>query len=168
MKRRSLLAILIGAFVVLCLCAALGAALNPSNPSTPASAPQAAISAATSVATSAVVSEPTLPPTRLPSSATTAPPTKEPPNGYISADNVDFPWPFTALGGRVMCLNGNQIVFKPDGGDTYAINGMARGAAKNGTANYKDLDEIWLDNPNAAGTKIPIQPVIAIGLELCS
>lgn len=94
--------------------------------------------------------------------------TPEPSNGYISADNVDFPWPFTALGGRVMCLNGNQIVFKPDGGGIYAINGIARGAVKNGTVNYKDLEEIWLDNPRGDGTKIPVQPVIEIGLKLCA
>ena len=55
-----------------------------------------------------------------------------------------------------------------NGGGTYAINGIARGAVKNGSANYKDLDEIWLDNPQSAGTKIPVQPVIEIGLKLCA
>lgn len=156
---------------VLCLCAALGMALNPSRSTAPPAAAATDVSvnaptaqsvagtlnaALTPTAVSVIVLSPN--PTRTP----------EPLNGYISADNVDFPWPFTALGGRVMCLNSNEIVFKPDGGGTYAINGIARGAVKNGSANYKDLDEIWLDNPQSAGTKIPVQPVIEIGLKLCA
>lgn len=137
MKRRPLVTILIGAVVVLCLCAALGALVSPSKPTTPASAPATASPAATSA-----------------------------PAGYITKDTVDFAWPFTIAAGRMACLNGNHIVFITDDGTTYAVNGLARGAIKNGAA-YKDFEEIWMDNPKSAGTKIPAAPVIEIGQKLC-
>ncbi|MDP1820676.1 MAG: DUF2511 domain-containing protein [Acidimicrobiales bacterium] len=57
-----------------------------------------------------------------------------------------------------------HVVFVREG-VTYALNGLARGSAEeNG---WREIDEIWRDNPDIPGTKVDIGPLIDRGLDLC-
>ena len=49
-----------------------------------------------------------------------------------------------------------------DKGKAYALNGKASGSKK-----YRDLFEIWKENPEIPGTKIPVGDIISRGLKLC-
>ncbi|MDQ3802462.1 MAG: YebY family protein [Acidobacteriota bacterium] len=53
------------------------------------------------------------------------------------------------------------VIFTADG-RTYAVNGIARGTKK-----YREVEEIWLDNPSIPGAKRDIGPIIERGLKLC-
>ena len=58
----------------------------------------------------------------------------------------------------------NLVTFA-SGGNIYALNGRARGQAEG--RGWKEIDLIWKDNPEMAGTKINIGPLIDLGLALC-
>jgi hypothetical protein len=166
-KRSPLLTIGLGALVLLCLCGLVAQLANPGS-TTPTPAPaQLAAATAAPAATDAPVATEAPAATAGPTSAPATPAPAATPVGTISKDTVSFPWPFSIDAGRVACINGTHIVFFGNDGETYAINGTARGAARNGSERYKDLDEIWLDNPSIEGAKIPVIDVISIGLELC-
>jgi len=82
----------------------------------------------------------------------------------ITKDDFGDDWPFTVDEG-VLAGNGSggigEVIFTVDG-VTYAVNGTARGTGK-----YTEIDEIWADDPELAGLKKNIGPIIDRGLELC-
>ncbi|MCC5946343.1 MAG: SUMF1/EgtB/PvdO family nonheme iron enzyme [Bernardetiaceae bacterium] len=79
-------------------------------------------------------------------------------------------WPLTVPYCEVIGKIG-QVFIRVDE-KIYGINGMAQQHAKSGSAAlagavsiYED-SSIWKDNPEAEGTKIPISPLIEVGLKL--
>lgn len=73
-------------------------------------------------------------------------------------------WPFTVTEGELDCLNRADVVLRVNG-EVYAINGTAR----NKTAEYKDLGEIWRDQPDHSEGKVPIpSEMIERGRAICS
>ncbi|AQX05281.1 hypothetical protein ATB99_02630 [Elizabethkingia meningoseptica] len=75
-------------------------------------------------------------------------------------------WPFSVEEIEVYCSGYKEIYCKADNGKIYALNGSAKGASRNNPAISK-IEEIWLDDPNWAGLKIPYGDFITKGLELC-
>ncbi|MFE9173801.1 DUF2511 domain-containing protein [Streptomyces kebangsaanensis] len=79
------------------------------------------------------------------------------PSGHIT-DRTVKPWPFTVASGTLAC-SGQAVTFTiPEG--TYGLNDAAQ-------RKHPAPDPIWADDPNNAGTRIPLTEVIAQGLELC-
>lgn len=74
-------------------------------------------------------------------------------------------WPLTVGAVTLRCHEGYSITAQPDGGPLYAVNGTARGQRER--RGWRDVREIWRDNPAIPGTKIPITPVLDAGLRLC-
>ncbi|MEP0755591.1 YebY family protein [Trichocoleus sp. Lan] len=88
-------------------------------------------------------------------------------------------WPFTVAEGTIDCNpsvdnSGNPSVDKSDrdvvlrvGEDVYAVNSKARSTAQR-TGLYKDLAEIWRDQPANNGGKVAIpDKLIQQGLKIC-
>jgi hypothetical protein len=77
-------------------------------------------------------------------------------------------WAFTVDNGELDCIpnvpgeRSGDVILKTDQG-TYAINGSAMGKGI-----YKDLEEIWRDDPNNPGAKISVSDVIDSGLDICA
>jgi hypothetical protein len=77
-------------------------------------------------------------------------------------------WAFTVDNGELDCIpdvpgeRSGDVILKTDQG-TYAINGSAMGKGI-----YKDLEEIWRDDPNNPGAKVPVGDVIDSGLDICA
>ena len=77
-------------------------------------------------------------------------------------------WPFTISRGTLSCtpFGKHGIVTFTANGKTYAVNGLAKGRAKqNG---WREIDEIWKANPSFPGTKTDMHPIIEKGLSLCA
>ncbi|WP_441964698.1 DUF2511 domain-containing protein [Mycolicibacterium houstonense] len=77
----------------------------------------------------------------------------------------DGPWPFTVDTATLFCTkapNGERVTVVA-GGEMYALNGTAKSAKL-----WPPFDPIWLDNPNIAGLKVDIGPMINRGLALCA
>ena len=80
-------------------------------------------------------------------------------------------WPFTVAEGTIDCNpsvdnSGRDVVLRV-GEDVYAVNGKARGTAQK-TGLYKDLAEIWRDQPANNGGKVAIpDKLIQQGLKIC-
>lgn len=70
-------------------------------------------------------------------------------------------WPFTIPEGTIYCLGYKEVVIKYEE-KFYAVNGSAMGGNK-----YHPLTEIWRDNPQYPGGKIPPTGIIKRGLDLC-
>ncbi len=88
-------------------------------------------------------------------------------NADITESEYGQKWPLTVAGGTLNCIPiGNLgIVTFTSNGKTYAVNGTAMSRARqNG---WREIDEIWKDNPSIPGTKINISPVLDKGLSLC-
>lgn len=161
------IAVVVGAFVLSCCGATLIGAVLPqprtAAPPTPAASRVPAVAAeSTSAATAAP--EPTSAP-----SATPAPPTAIPATstvvrerGVMFKADLGAQWPLTVDAIRLRCVNGRELVFDADG-TTYALNGTAKG-----TKRYADLGPIWRDDPLTPGLKISLQPLLDMGLPLCS
>lgn len=88
----------------------------------------------------------------------------------IAEADLGDEWPLSVPDGLLSCrpVEGGDdlgaIVFGTD--DTaYAINGIARGRADD--EGWREIDEIWLDNPAIPGSKVDIGPLIDLGLRLC-
>jgi hypothetical protein len=96
-------------------------------------------------------------PTRRP--ATVAPTAAD----RISRETLGDEWPLTVDAGVFRC-DGMAVLFVA-AGETYALNGIARGrmAAKG----WRDVEEIWRDNPSIAGLKVDIGPLLDRGLAFC-
>lgn len=69
-------------------------------------------------------------------------------------------WPFTVERGVLGCEDKRYPYFETMYG-TYWLTGMRK-------PSYKDVAEIWLDNPNIAGTKISLSNVIDEALKMCN
>ena len=80
-------------------------------------------------------------------------------SGDVKKEDFGDAWPFTVDAGRVQCVDGMYAVFEA-GGQTYALNGAAK-------SKYAGLDSIWRDNPELAGTKVNIGPMIELALSRC-
>lgn len=79
----------------------------------------------------------------------------------ISRTDLGDNWPLTVDRGTLECRDGSSVVFTV-GGTTYAVNGTAKGAHR-----YAEIDAIWSADPNVAGLKKNIGPLIDKGLALC-
>jgi uncharacterized protein DUF2511 len=154
-----------GACVGLFACCVFGLALGALAPRPTAQAPTPVAAAAQPTTAE---TDPTKAPaaTEVPATATPRPtrtpkPTAGPERGYIQRSDLGDKWPFTVESGTVRCLTGTRIVFVT-GGLVYAVNGTARGSKQ-----YLDVATIWKDNPEIAGAKMDVGPIIALGLSLC-
>ena len=79
-------------------------------------------------------------------------------------------WPFTVSEGTILCETiPNQrpniaiLTFKV-GSKEYALNGLAK--ARMEKRGFKDIVEIWKDDPEIPGAKVSVGPMIARGLKL--
>ncbi len=94
-------------------------------------------------------------------------------NAPIARADFGDAWPFTVPAGVLNCtvvgrlssgLEIQSVTFAVNG-KVYAINGVARGHAKqNG---WHEVTPIWRNNPRIPGAKVDIGPVISRGLQLC-
>ena len=75
-------------------------------------------------------------------------------------------WPFSVDKVEVYCAGYKEIYCKTEQGRIYPLNGSAKSAAENNPEIGK-IEEIWLDNPDFEGTKIPYIGFIEEGLKLC-
>lgn len=85
--------------------------------------------------------------------------------GPLSADTVDFPWPFTVGSGDVECRAGLEIVFV-SGDDAYPLNGAA--SANAAARGYRALEDIWRADPDTPGARISTAPMLRLGLDKCA
>lgn len=75
-------------------------------------------------------------------------------------------WPFSVNEIEVFCNGYKEIYCKAHNGKVYALNGSAKSAsAKN--PDISKVEEIWLDDPNFEGLKIPYADFITLGLKIC-
>lgn len=88
----------------------------------------------------------------------------------VSSSDMKEKWPLSVESGMLRCeplpaMPKAQLVTFTSNGKIYAVNGTASGhAKKNG---WRQIDEIWKDNPEISGLKINIGPLIDRGLALC-
>lgn len=75
-------------------------------------------------------------------------------------------WPFSVNEIEVYCDGYKEIYMKASNGTIYALNGSAKSVSQN-NSKIKDVGDVWLDNPDLPGTKIPYSDFIQKGLELC-
>lgn len=104
--------------------------------------------------------------TTEPPTTTTTRPDAGPNGEYVLAEDYGDEWPLTVDGGALRCEGSSAVTFETDG-NTYAINGTARGQAQ--AEGWSDIFEstIWADDPTIPGVKKNIGPLIGDGLELC-
>lgn len=84
----------------------------------------------------------------------------------MQASDFGKAWPLTVSASVISCLPGAQIVFQA-GGKTYAMNGLAIGAAdRNG---WQDIRKIWKSNPKLGipGAKVDIRPLLGRAVSFC-
>ncbi len=87
----------------------------------------------------------------------------------ITEEQYGEEWPFIVSKGVLECMPPGIITFKARN-QTYAVNGLAS------SRGYKDIDEIWKDDPRQLGmensanviNKIDLGAIISKGLELCT
>lgn len=91
-----------------------------------------------------------------------APPT----SAKVTSAEMASDWPLTVDTGELACERGTFIKFTA-GGKTYAVNGSAKDFSRSKGLGWRDVREIWRDNPEIPGTKIPISALIAKGQKLC-
>lgn len=79
-------------------------------------------------------------------------------------------WPFTVPFGELNCHSrtaggyAKRDITLTFGNKAYAINGSARGKGL-----YPgDLNEIWRDDPERPGSKLPVSSIIEKGLTFCN
>lgn len=84
----------------------------------------------------------------------------------ISAEHFGKDWPFTFKEGYVACHAGRAItVMDAETGRMYPLNGAAKG--KVSALGLDDLEAVWRDNPEIAGTRVSVGAVVEKGLKLC-
>jgi hypothetical protein len=81
----------------------------------------------------------------------------------VSRETMKDEWPLTLGSGVLGCERG-AVTFRANG-ITYAINGTAMTQGK--YLGWRDIREVWKDNPAIPGTKIGIGEMIQKGLLLC-
>lgn len=81
-------------------------------------------------------------------------------------------WPLTLEKGDLRCVSPvagradlHALLFV-NAGQFYALNGIARSHAA--SKGWKEIAEIWRDNPAIEGTKVPITPLIERAERLCN
>lgn len=86
----------------------------------------------------------------------------------VSNDEYGERWPYTIPNGQILCRERyagdflkKDVTITHDG-NTYALNGSARGNSE-----YLPLERIWRDNPKSPGSKIDEKEIIQRGLDLC-
>jgi len=86
----------------------------------------------------------------------------------VSSQEYGDKWPYTIPEGVLECQTRivvgyvkNDVTIRYNG-RIYAINGSARG-----NHNFAPLEQIWRDNPEHPGSKIPDPGIIKRGLQLC-
>jgi hypothetical protein len=84
----------------------------------------------------------------------------------FSKSSFDGTWPFSVEEVEVYCSGYKEIYCRDVAGKIYALNGSAKSASKDDKTMSK-VEEIWLDNPEYPGLKIPYSEFITQGLELC-
>lgn len=95
---------------------------------------------------------------------TIAPEPTAAPRGYLSEAMLGEKWPLTVSEGTIAC-SGTAILFQTSQG-LYAVNGTARGQREaNG---WKDIFDIAKPDPSIAGATFSLQPLLDVGLKLCS
>ncbi|RYJ44542.1 DUF2511 domain-containing protein [Flavobacterium beibuense] len=75
-------------------------------------------------------------------------------------------WPFSVNEVEVFCRPYKEVYCKTEDGTIYALNGSAKSASRD-DSKVKEIENIWLDNPQIPGTKIPYSDFISEGLKLC-
>lgn len=75
-------------------------------------------------------------------------------------------WPFSVDEIEVYCDGYKEIYCKASDGKIYALNGSAKTASKD-NPNVSKIENIWLDDPEFEGLKIPYVQFITEGLKLC-
>lgn len=81
----------------------------------------------------------------------------------VSRETMKDEWPLTVSSGVLGCERG-AVTFSANG-ITYAVNGTA--TAQGRKLGWRDIREVWKDNPAIPGTKTNIGPMIEKGLFLC-
>jgi len=81
---------------------------------------------------------------------------------FVSKDKYGDQWPFTVDFGILACRRWNAVIFRTEDHQVYALNGKAIAMKK-----YKDVRQIWKDNPNIPGAKVSLSRLIQEVLELC-
>lgn len=88
-----------------------------------------------------------------------------PPAGLVERETWnDGPWPFTVDYATLLCnkgADGERVLVVADR-EMYALNGTAKASKL-----YPPFDAIWADDPNGAGLKVNIGPMIDRGVALC-
>lgn len=89
----------------------------------------------------------------------------------VSRAEFGAAWPLTVDGGTLRCKFPDpdrpqlHALLIEVGADTYALNGVASThAARNG---WRDVKEVWRDNPHLPGTKVPVSPLLERAEVLC-
>lgn len=84
----------------------------------------------------------------------------------ISADDYGDAWPFTVEEMHLSCFPGNALVVSDaETGVMYPLNGVAK--AKAGALGLEPVEKVWRADPDIAGAKVSLGPVIEQGLNLC-
>lgn len=84
----------------------------------------------------------------------------------FSKKDFDGTWPFSVEEVEVYCSGYKEIYCKDGADKIYALNGSAKSASRDDRT-IRKVEEIWLDNPEFPGLKIPYSEFINRGLELC-
>jgi hypothetical protein len=84
----------------------------------------------------------------------------------ISKEEYGKKWPFSVDEIEIYCSGYKEIYCRSNDGRIYALNGAAKGASANNPAISK-VDDIWLNDPEFEGLKLPYAQFITEGLKLC-
>lgn len=84
----------------------------------------------------------------------------------FNKQNYGQEWPFKVDEIEIYCAGYKEIYGKTNDGKIYALNGSAKGASRDNLS-INNIEEIWLEDPNFAGLKIPYSYFITEGLKLC-
>lgn len=82
----------------------------------------------------------------------------------VSKEEFGDSWPLTVDSGYLECWKHNAVIFHSNG-KTYAVNGTAIGWRR--SEGWRDIEEIWADDPTPGYYKIDISPILDRGLTLC-
>lgn len=84
----------------------------------------------------------------------------------ISAEQFGDAWPFTVEEMHLSCFPGDALVVSDaETGVMYPLNGVAK--AKAGALGLEPVEKVWREDPDIAGAKLSLGPVIEQGLLLC-
>ncbi|WP_167492547.1 DUF2511 domain-containing protein [Pseudomonas leptonychotis] len=84
----------------------------------------------------------------------------------ISAEDYGDAWPFTVEEMHLSCLPGTAVVVADaETGVMYPLNGQAKNKAR--ALALEPIDSVWRADPDNAGAKVSLGPLIKQGLELC-